>query len=196
MTIKGKIVRGKTEDFDYTLTTEEVTANHETWEHICIVRRLLDGIVGMLNQRGLEHDKSKMERPEVSTFAEYTPKLKNTTYGSDEYKQFLKEMGPALEHHYAHNRHHPNGHPLGIDGMNLVDLIEMLCDWKAATLRHDDGDLMKSIEHNTKRFNISPQLRSILENTVRLLKSNSDWVPGTCVGNVAGVAKLEIKEQP
>jgi hypothetical protein len=180
---------------DYTLTTEEIGANHETWKHICAVRDFLGNIVEKLKKRGLVHDKSKMERPEVSTFAKYTPKLKNTTYGSDEYKQFLKEMSPALEHHYANNRHHPEGHPLGIDGMNLVDLVEMLCDWKAATLRHDDGDLMKSIEHNTKRFNISPQLRSILENTVGLFDDTSNWVPGTCVANVAGVAKLEIKEK-
>ena len=29
------------------------------------------------------------------------------TYGSDEYKACLTEMKPALDHHYAANRHHP-----------------------------------------------------------------------------------------
>jgi hypothetical protein len=56
-------------------------------------------------------------------------------------------MGDGLKHHYSHNRHHPEffGED-GVDGMTLVDLIEMLADWKAATERHDDGDLAKSLE--------------------------------------------------
>ncbi len=53
------------------------------------------------------HDRSKTESPEVECFDEYTPKLKGATYGSDEYKQWLAEMKPALDHHYAANRHHP-----------------------------------------------------------------------------------------
>jgi hypothetical protein len=53
----------------------------------------------------------------------------------------------GLKHHYAYNRHHQEffGED-GVDGMTLVDLIEMLPDWKAATERHDDGDLAKSLE--------------------------------------------------
>ena len=53
-----------------------------------------------------------------------------------------------------------------INGMTLFDLIEMLCDWVAAGQRHDDGDIKKSLEINQERFNISPQLQQILENTV------------------------------
>jgi hypothetical protein len=54
---------------------------------------------------------------------------------------------------------------LGINGMSLLDLVEMFCDWKAATERHADGDIKRSIEINQKRFNMTPQLASILENT-------------------------------
>jgi hypothetical protein len=56
-------------------------------------------------------------------------------------------MGDGLMHHDAHNRHHPEffGED-GVDGMTLVDVIEMLADWKAASERHDDGDLAKSLE--------------------------------------------------
>jgi hypothetical protein len=53
----------------------------------------------------------------------------------------------------------------GIDGMNLIDLIEMICDWKAAGLRHDGGDIFKSIDINKERFGISEQLVQILKNT-------------------------------
>jgi hypothetical protein len=37
-------------------------------------------------------------------------------------------MAPALKHHYENNRHHPEHFKNNIDDMNLIDLIEMLCD--------------------------------------------------------------------
>ena len=49
--------------------------------------------------------------------------------------------------------------------MTLIDLIEMLADWKAATERHDDGSLERSFKINKERFEIDIQLLQILENT-------------------------------
>ncbi len=141
----------------------------ETQKHINRVEELMNKFAIQLNQRGILHDQSKLHEPELSIFCEYTEKLKTSTYGSEEYKTFLKEMKPTLDHHYANNRHHPEYFEKGIDDMNLVDLIEMLCDWKAASERHDNGDIYKSIELNEKRFNISPQLKQILINTAEVL---------------------------
>ena len=56
--------------------------------------------------------------------------------------------------------------------MSLIDLVEMLADWKAASLRHADGDIIKSLEINKKRFGISDQLAEMFENTVREMR----WV--------------------
>jgi len=81
-------------------------------------------------------------------------------------------MKPAVDHHYEMNRHHPEHFADGIDGMNLLDIVEMLCDWKAATLRHKDGDLRKSIETNAVRFKISPQLKRIILNTIDLFDTD------------------------
>jgi hypothetical protein len=58
---------------------------------------------------------------------------------------------------------------LSVDGMSLLDLLEMLCDWKAAGERHADGSMARSLEINKKRFNISTQLQSVLENSVKEL---------------------------
>ena len=80
-------------------------------------------------------------------------------------------MKPALDHHYIVSKHHPEHWSCGIDNMSLVDLVEMFCDWKSATLRTKDGDMAKSIEHNSKRFNMSPQLVKIFMNSVDLLES-------------------------
>lgn len=56
-----------------------------------------------------------------------------------------------------------------IRGMNLISLLEMLCDWKAATLRHNDGDIRKSIEINQRRFGYSDELKQILLNTLGVI---------------------------
>ena len=151
------------------LTLEEQATNFETMKHIEKVRNYLNTIVVELLNRAEKHDQSKLEQPEVGSFTEYTAKLAKSTYGSEEYNGYKKEMGSALAHHYANNRHHPEFHKNGINDMNLVDLIEMLVDWKSASERHNDGNIRKSIEINGNRFEMSPQLIKIFENSVDLL---------------------------
>lgn len=138
----------------------------DTVAHIQRVGHYLSIITNKIHHRALVHDNSKLLPPEKELFDLYTPKLKNTTYGSNEYKKCLAELKPALDHHYAHNSHHPEHYENGIAGMDLLDLIEMLCDWKASSERHADGNIKKSLEINKKRFNISDDLYQILCNTV------------------------------
>ena len=141
----------------------------ETIKHIEMVRKYIKVVTDALSNRAIKHDSTKLESPEIEIFAEYTPKLAGATYGSDEYNEFLKEMNVALQHHYACNRHHPEHFHKGIDDMTLVDIVEMLCDWKAASLRQNDGNLLKSIETNAQRFGYDDQLRRIFVNTAKLL---------------------------
>lgn len=138
----------------------------DTKAHIKQVRIFTEYFAEAIVDRGSYHDLSKLQEPEKSIFDEYTPKLAETTYGSPQYKKYLKEMQVALKHHYSKNRHHPEFHNNGIHDMDLVDLIEMLSDWKAATMRHNDGDLMKSIELNQERFGYDDSIKQLLINTV------------------------------
>lgn len=151
------------------LSLEEKATNYETFRHIERVRNLLNNCVTDLLNRGERHDQSKLEEPEVALFTEYTSKLAGTTYGSEEYNQYKKAMKPALDHHYGHNSHHPEFWKNGIKDMSLLDLVEMLCDWKAASERHTNGNINKSIEINAERFGISADLTRILENTAKVL---------------------------
>lgn len=146
-----------------------IKSNLETVKHIHAVRENLYSIIKELDNRATLHDKSKLESPEQEIFGENYEALGKTEYGSPEYTDLLKKVQPALDHHYANNRHHPQHWPNGIDDMTLIDLIEMLCDWRAATARNKNGNIRKSIEHNSERFKISPQLTKIFENTVREL---------------------------
>lgn len=146
---------------------EQDAINFKTTEHIINVRNFINDIIIDLLERAKLHDKSKLQQPELDFFVTHTHRLAGLTYGSDEYKKCLQEIKPALDHHYAKNRHHPEHHKNGIGDMTLIDLIEMLADWKAATLRHNDGNIKKSIEINGERFGINSQLVKILENTVK-----------------------------
>ena len=145
----------------------EYDSAKETLYHIRRVAGLLHIVCKGLLDRADKHDKTKIRYPEKAVFDKFTEKLNTTTYGDDKYKEYLDEMLPALKDHYAANSHHPEHYENGIDGMDLLDIVEMFCDWKAASERHEDGDLYKSIQHNRKRFKMSDQLVKIFKNTIK-----------------------------
>lgn len=152
------------------LMTESFPENDSspaTLKHQARVKELCQKFTDELMKRANVHDQSKLEQPEKELFDTHTQCLKGLTYGSDEYKKSIESLKPALDHHYSVNRHHPEFHVDGIDGMNLIDVVELLSDWKAATERHENGDLNKSFEINQKRYGISDQLLMILKNTAK-----------------------------
>jgi len=141
-------------------------STEETQKHINTVRDLLSNVAFNLDKRGLKHDSSKLQDPEKSGWDEATPKLKNLEYRSEEYRAELRRIRPIIDHHYANNTHHPEYYETGIDGMSLLDVIEMLCDWKAASKRtKQTGTFRDSMIYNKDRFGISDQLFNILDKT-------------------------------
>lgn len=139
----------------------------DTLAHIGVVRTYLMDFAILLLLRAQRHDESKLADPkEKELYDKYTPLLSSLTFGSKEYMDNLEKLKPALDRHYASNSHHPQHYENGIDGMTLVDVVEMLLDWLAATQRHEDGDIYNSIEINADRFGISDQLKKILQNTI------------------------------
>lgn len=173
---------------------EEYDSTLDTMRHSRRVDELLLQIIIALQERVTRHDLSKMAPPEKAVFDRLTPRLKNSTYGSEEYKASLADMGEVLVHHYGANRHHPEHYDAGIAGMTVVDLVEMLCDWKAATERHEDGSLARSLTIQEARFGIEPQLMAVLRNTAAAF----GWLPSPPVadgdeptGAVTWAAELE-----
>jgi hypothetical protein len=150
-------------------------AREQTFKHINRVGELMALFVEKLEASAIEHDVSKLSSPEAEMFDRVTGDLEGLTYGTPEYETQKKAMlDDALSHHYEHNSHHPEHYENGVDGMDLIDLVEMICDWRAATERHADGDIFKSIEYNTKRFNLSPQVAAMLRNTAERMKKE-EW---------------------
>lgn len=147
-------------------------ARFKTMRHIETVRNYLGAVIREFLKRQELHDQSKLEAPEVEAYDEITHLLRGLTYGSEEYKAALRSQKPAIEHHYSVNRHHPEYFgEKSYHGMTLVDLLEMLCDWKAAGLRHDNGDIFRSIEINKERFGYSEELAQIFKNTAEWLNA-------------------------
>ena len=141
--------------------------------HRLQVSRYLHQIAQELMERGNTHDRSKLGPEELPLYEKLAPQFATVTYGSIEYQGLLDELGPALAHHYAHNRHHPEHHDEGIAGMNLVDIVEMVCDW-LAVMAASKSDITHSLTINANRFGIDSQLLSIINTTIYHLKDGID----------------------
>jgi hypothetical protein len=141
----------------------------DTLLHSLRVGQAMAQMMHELMDRSYVHDWSKTQPPEKDAFDAATEGLHGLTYGSSAYYAALEALGPAREHHYRVNRHHPEHFADGVAGMTLMDLIEMLADWEAARQRHDDGDLARSLVEQRRRFGLEPQLYAVLVNTARHL---------------------------
>ena len=137
-----------------------------TKKHINRVRELLYEACAKIAARAVRHDASKFDPIEKGPLDEMQRLIDaegQAPYGSEEYRRRTALLGPMLEHHYANNSHHPEHYENGVDGMDLFDVLEMFFDWKAASER--GGESTIGLSHSVKRFGISPQLESILQNT-------------------------------
>jgi len=145
------------------LLTQWGTCTHKFWVAYYMLRLLpwLYDDISRVNWvwRAIKHDWSKFRWDEASYFARTIFDLKHSTYGSQEYRELLSQIRPAIERHYQRHDHHPEhwatenefvGHVW--DRMPLVAQLEMICDWAAAVRRHEDGDLRRSIELNRDRW--------------------------------------------
>lgn len=137
--------------------------NHEweTWKHKFWVMRYIGGFGLKLLWRGITHDWSKFKPSEAVGFQRILDVLEQHEYGSEEYQQALSTGCVRL--HYQRNRHHPEHYKDGISSMTLLDIVEMLCDWRAAVRRGKNGDLRKSMWKNRSRFGVC-SLWDILDN--------------------------------
>ena len=137
-------------------------------KHITAIQRLFNNvIIPELEKRKESHDESKFKSPERETYDKYIPMLKETKYGSDEYYEVRKKMEQeGLKHHYEVNRHHPEHFPGGINDMTLIDVVEMFCDWYAASLNSDTG-FKSGLKNNKNKFHMSEQLYQIFLNTYK-----------------------------
>lgn len=135
----------------------------ETTVHIRKVQDRMKEVRSALAIRAERHDASKLREPELSGYAVLQTRLAGVLYGTPEYRAALDEAKPTIQHHYAENDHHPEHYPNGVAGMSLLALIEMICDWKAASAR---GRQSGGLQVDAARFGLDTQLASIIRATI------------------------------
>lgn len=153
------------------MTLEEAKEFAAIYHHKYLVLQYLNPIIQELIKRGEEHDNSKFGEDEFPIIVASIADFQKHPYGSPEYDAMRLKYVNAFAIHHKKNRHHPEHFPEGVDGMTLMDLVEMLCDWKAASLRtRGDGTIQKSLAIASEKYKLSPQLIKILENTAKACK--------------------------
>jgi hypothetical protein len=130
--------------------------------HILMVAGYCCAIATKINMAGVMHDRSKLLSPEKEGFEAADFKAEFGTY---EYAQKLIANREVIDMHYQANRHHPEHFENGIEGMTLVDLIEMFCDWLAASKLRGGGSFENSLLVSKDRFGLTDQLINIFRNT-------------------------------
>ena len=144
----------------------------DTILHVTEVQENLEVISSDLRRRGFAHDRTKFQEMEFDAFVSTRDKFKKANYGSREYKECTDVIKPAIVHHYENNRHHTGFHKNGINDMNLMDLCEMIADWKAAERRSPDKKLGDTLEYAFRKYEINDQLGKIIINTLKSL----NWI--------------------
>ena len=161
----------------------------DTLQHILDVRANLDAFVSEMLRRGQVHDASKLSDAEKPTFDEAIPLLSGVPYGSPEYEDVVRRLAPALEQHYRRNSHHPEHYgPQGVAGMDLFDLVEMVCDWMAAAKRNPSDGV--KLAYNVELFGIQDQFAGIIANTL------ARWPESRPEGPGVGCVDVEGQHQP
>lgn len=136
----------------------------DTLAHVHAVRDRISVFVTEMLRRARLHDASKFSPEEKPVYDQVFPLLKGVAYASPEWDALVERAGPALAHHYRQNSHHPEHYSDGVAGMDLFDVVEMLCDWMASAERNPSDGV--KLDHNVTVFGIEPQLARILANTL------------------------------
>jgi hypothetical protein len=150
-------------------------AYNKTVAHVTRIRHLIALCIDKLNNKSAHHDDSKFTELELSYLAKIEEKVYkegNAPFASPEYNERKKLLQPMLEHHYRNNSHHPEHFENGVNGMDLFDVVEMFCDWKAASERGEESSM--NLQHACEKYKIDSQLKEILYNTAKNFKWKTD----------------------
>jgi len=142
----------------------------DTIIHVDEVRENLQDCIHDLTKRSIVHDRTKFQEPEFSVFCSTRQEFKKANYGTPEYEAVTEKAKVGVQHHHANNRHHTAYHKDGIHDMNLLDILEMISDWKAASRRSPDLTFIESLPKAFDRYDIPPALRQVITNTIKYLE--------------------------
>lgn len=144
------------------------------YKHIQCVRNALGYVIDQLQVRADLHDESKFETDELEYYSAYEKLPEGLKFGSDEYKQALKDLNvgvgtPGFSMHSSRNDHHPEYYHY-IEDMGFLAIIEMVADWHGAMRAYGNKqDWMESVNYNISRFDFTVHQIWLIKQVAELL---------------------------
>ena len=135
-------------------------------EHISHVRTYLFKVMSEIMMRSANHDNSMMDPEEKRYLDEFIPVLSQNEPGSPEHKAALDQMLSGRDHHFQKNNHHLE-HYGSLSGMDLLDLIEWVCDQKAASMQDGNRNIVDRLNLYFKKYDFPVELIDMIHNTVK-----------------------------
>lgn len=148
------------------METSDSSTSSYTLEHINRVKAKMEFFASVLATRGANHDSSKLKEPEYSGWLAMD-KEPRYPYGSKKYYDKMFRYKEVLEHHYSINSHHPEHFEDPSSQMDLIDLIEMLCDWFSYSNDISWLEGYNTINSQCARFKLNDTIKHLLLNTFR-----------------------------
>jgi hypothetical protein len=124
---------------------------HKAW-----VTFYIFSIIARLFKRAFLHDMSKLYIDEIRGFSQFVDNYGSCNYDSPQYNERKKLLADTLALHYQRNSHHPE-HYGDIRMMNIIDVVEMVCDWKAA-VHYNHGSVKASLQAQKARYKLEGQM--------------------------------------
>lgn len=152
------------------MNNEEIKIVQVIYEHQQQVGGVMLKVISELMTRALTHDSSKFTTQQLKDNLITLPdkwKIQAAGHGyhSPQQKEHRQKFAPEIDRHRSAHPHHPEHFGNDVNKMDLIDLLEMLCDWYVSA-----PDIDQSIGENSGDYNIDPHIRQLLENTASRLK--------------------------
>lgn len=144
----------------------QVSTENYIRKHRNNVASRINKIIKELFRRAEEHDKSKLQEPELSGWKEMD-KEPRYPYGTPEYFDKMRRYQWVFDAHYKANRHHPEHWQGFFIEMDLLDFLEMILDWVSYKEDITINEMYKIVSENCERFEFPPLMRELAINTLK-----------------------------
>lgn len=142
--------------------------------HQLHVNTLMKRVSNELRKRGSRHDNSKFSGLEASLGDMYHneyAKINVLTPSKADVDDYVNKTQAATIEHYKLNDHHVEHFEHGLNDMDLIQIIELVCDSLAHLKErgHTDSECVREIERQFINYGASNDIIDVVKNTVKHL---------------------------
>lgn len=139
-------------------------------QHRYYVHFFVTKLIEELLLRANLHDISKLTSEEFDGFAKSIYYLKGPWGQEARPPEILKRLKQSLVTHYAYNDHHPEYFQNGMKDMDLIQMLELIVDWRAAMIGQGNHDIEETLRVGQERFKYPDYVKDILRNTFKTIQ--------------------------